>query len=241
MENARVYLSLIIPAYNEAGHLRATLRTAREYFEKQTYSAEIIVVDDGSTDGTADVAQATLDDVRVISYQPNRGKGHAVKTGMLAATGDYRVFYDADASTPIDQLEKLWPQFEAGADIVIGSRSMPGSQVEIHQSWMRENMGRAFNRLLRMFNLTSFPDTQCGFKGFTAAACEVVFPRQTINGFAFDAELLFIAIKHGLRVEQVPVKWINCPDSSVHVATDAPRMLAELLTIRAKNARGLYE
>lgn len=235
-----MHLSLIIPAYNETGRIEKSLRLAQSYFASRDYTSEIVVVDDGSTDGTGKLVRAAFPEVRLIAYTPNRGKGRAVKEGMLAATGAYRVFYDADASTPIEELGKLWPLFDAGADVVIGSRSLPESQVEVHQAWYRENMGRMYNRALRLLGLTRFPDTQCGFKGFTAAACETVFPRQTIDHFSFDAELLYIAAKHGLRIEQVPVRWVNEPHSRVNPVWDALQMLSDLRLILRNDRRGAY-
>jgi dolichyl-phosphate beta-glucosyltransferase len=241
-------VSLIIPAYNEAGRIGATLRDVLGYLRQQDYASEVLVVDDGSTDATADavrdaIAERGGDDappLRLIAYMPNRGKGHAVKTGMLEARGARRVFYDADGSTPIGELGRMYACFEEGADVVIGSRALPESDVAIRQAWYRESMGRLFNKLMRLAVGLPYPDTQCGFKGFTAKACAVLFPRQTIDGFSFDAELLCIARLHGLRIEQVPVRWLNSGDSSVRLVRDSVRMLRELWQIRLNRARGLY-
>ncbi len=236
-----MHLSIIIPAYNEQDRIVATLDQLTQYLSQQSYDWEIIVVDDGSGDATVQtVNDQNAPNTRVIAYQPNRGKGHAVRTGMQDATGDYRIFYDADASTPIDQVEKLWPLFEQGADIVIGSRSMKESDVQVHQAWYRENMGRIYNVLLRMLALTRFPDTQCGFKGFTKHACDIVFPRQTIEGFAFDAELLHIARIHKLTIAQVPVTWINSPHTTLNATTDSFSMILETFRIRWNAIRGRY-
>lgn len=236
-----MHLSLVIPAYNEANRIGETLRQAGVYLARQEFSSEIVVVDDGSDDATADVAREAWPDVRLLSCRPNRGKGHAVRSGMLAALGAYRVFYDADASTPIEELEKLWPHFRDGADVVIGSRSLAESKVEVHQAWYRERMGRVFNLLLRLFGLTHFPDTQCGFKGFTAEAAETVFARQTVEGFSFDAEILYIAQRHNLRIDQVPVRWINCPRTRVRAVTDSYGMFREMMRIRWNAFRGRYD
>jgi dolichyl-phosphate beta-glucosyltransferase len=235
-----VRLSIVIPAYNEDERIGSTIKAIDAYRAKLDYDSEVIVVDDGSTDNTVAVVHDADPDVQIISYSPNRGKGHAVRAGMTAAKGDYRLFYDADASTPIEEVGKLWPRFDAGADIVIGSRSLPESDVQIHQPWYRENMGRAFNGIIRALGVTRFHDTQCGFKAFTAQACNVVFPRQTIERFSFDAELLYIAEKHQLRVEQLPIRWINCPHTSVNPLTDSARMFWDALTIRFKDLAGRY-
>ncbi|MBI4556183.1 MAG: glycosyltransferase family 2 protein [Candidatus Hydrogenedentes bacterium] len=235
-----MHLSLVIPAYNEEKRIGETLRGACAYLAAQQYNSEIIVVDDGSRDATRALVEREFPRIRVVSYQPNCGKGHAVKKGMMAATGDFRVYFDADASTPIEELEKLWPRFEAGADIVIGSRALPNSDVQLHQTWYRENMGRFYNVILRTLGLTRFRDTQCGFKGYTAPATQIVFPRVTFSSYSFDAEALFIAELHGLRIEEVPVRWINSPHTRVNPITDASRMLRDILTIRQKARQGQY-
>jgi len=234
-------LSVIIPAYDEADRIRETLNTLEYYFDQQDYAAEILVVLDGCTDATEQIVQAEFPKVQRLAYTPNRGKGHAVRTGMLAAQGDYRLFYDADSSTPIEEVEKLWAVFDDGADVVIGSRSLPESNVAKRQAWYRQTMGRIYNRILRLFRLTSFPDTQCGFKGFTAQACEEVFPRQTVEGFGFDVELLFIAAHQGLRVEQVPVTWINSPQSKVNPISHSFGMIFDSLRIRRNGQLGRYD
>ncbi|GMW00596.1 MAG: hypothetical protein AMXMBFR84_17330 [Candidatus Hydrogenedentota bacterium] len=234
-------LSVIIPAYNEADRIGSTLTAYLAYLNKQSYRFEIIVVDDGSKDGTTDVVRNSFPGVQVIGYYPNRGKGHAVRTGLQAAAGAFRLFSDADASTPIEEIEKFWPCFERGAEVVIGSRSLPESDVEVHQAWYREGMGRVFNAMVRALRLSDFTDTQCGFKAFTANACEVILPRQTIDGFAFDAEMLYIASKHNLRIEQVPVHWINSPKSRVNPITDSSAMIGEIVGIRVRDWRGAYD
>ncbi len=233
-------LSIIIPAYNEELRLTPTLTTLQEYLAKQDYEGKIIVVDDGSTDGTAALVTDSFPEVILISYAPNRGKGHAVKTGMLQADADYALFYDADAATPIDEVEKIWASIEHGAEVVIGSRSLPDSQVEIHQPWYRECMGRIYNLILRCFGLTTLIDTQCGFKCFSRKAREIIFPRQTIDGFSFDIELLHIAHCHDLKVGEVPVRWLNDADSKVNPIIDSSKMFIEICAIRIKSLRGAY-
>ena len=235
-----MHLSLVIPAYNEELRIGATLERARGYLARQDYDSEIIVVDDGSRDETAAVVDA-FDGVKLVRLDRNRGKGAAVRRGMLEeATGAFRFYYDADASTPIEEVEACWPRFAGGADIVIGSRALAASRIEIRQAWYREHMGRVYNLILRAMGLTRFLDTQCGFKGFTAQATEVCFLRQTLDGFSFDAELLHIAAMHGLRIDEIPVRWLNSPKSRVNPVTDSTRMFLDLLRVRANAAAGRY-
>jgi glycosyltransferase involved in cell wall biosynthesis len=211
-----------------------------DYFERQPYETEIIVVDDGSLDNTARLVQHYFPAVRVISYPANRGKGYAVKTGMLAAGGEIRLYYDADGSTPITEIDRIWQLLDGGADIVIGSRSLPDSHVELRQNPMREFMGRTFNRIVRLILGEPFIDTQCGFKAFTADAAQKVFTLQTLDRFCFDTELLYIARKKSLRVAELPVRWLNCPGSSVAIVGDSAQMLKHLFKIRLNAVRGKY-
>ncbi len=232
--------SLVIPAYNEERRITMTLDRAEAYFARQDYDSEIIVVSDGSQDTTAELVRSLYPKVRVIEYSPNRGKGYAVKAGMLAATGEFRAFCDADGSTPIEEVDGLWKRFSAGADIVIGSRSLPESNVEVRQHPIREGMGRTFNVFVKVLLGLPYIDTQCGFKGFTAHAAQVVFPRQRRNRFSFDAELLYIAHKHGLRVDELPVCWINSPQSRVKIVHDSLDMLRGIVRIRFSDLAGKY-
>ncbi len=239
-------LSLVIPAYNEAGRIERTLRHVLQYFDAQPYSAEVIVVDDGSTDATAGIIRAFhtpyRTPVHLHQLSENRGKGAAVKAGMLeVAQGEFRIFFDADGSTPIEEVEKLWPLLDSGVDVVLASRSLPDSQVEVHQAKYREAMGRVFNRILHILKLTSFIDTQCGFKAFSATATEQLFRRQTLDGFSFDVELLHIAEKLELRIEEIPVRWRNSRASRVNPVTDSMRMFWDLLVIRYRDWKHVYD
>lgn len=236
-----VHLTVIFPAYNEARRIGPTLHDAETYLARQPYESEIIVVDDGSLDATSQTIRESFPHVRLISYQPNCGKGHAVKVGMQHAQGDYCLFSDADGSTPIQEWEKLWPHFEAGADVVIGSRSMPRSNVEVRQHVIRETMGRVFNLFVKTLVMGGYIDTQCGFKGFTRRSIEVVFPRQRLDGFSFDTEILFVAHKYGLRVDQVPIRWRNAARSRVHIFSDSLRMFRDLFRIRLNDWLGRYK
>lgn len=238
-------LSVVIPAYNEAMRIEKTLVHVLRYLEEQPYSAEVIVVDDGSRDATFGVVRNMRTPYRtrlhIHQFKANRGKGAAVRAGMLeVARGAYRLFYDADASTPIEELEKVWAAFDEGVDIVIGSRSLPESVVEVHQAPYREFMGRTFNSILKKLKLTDFVDTQCGFKAFTEAATATTFSRQTLERFSFDVELLFIAARHGLTIREVPIRWINSPTSRVNPLRDSSRMFADLFLIHYRNWKNLY-
>jgi dolichyl-phosphate beta-glucosyltransferase len=235
-----IHVSFVIPAYNEANRIGSTLRRMCDYFAGQKYTHEIIVVDDGSVDSTADVVRREYSSARVMTHQPNQGKGYAVKRGMLAARGRYRFYYDADGSTPIAELDKAWPLFEKGADIVIGSRSLPESDVQVRQNLMRQSMGRTYNKIVKLLLREKMIDTQCGFKGFTAESTETVFRRQTMTGFAFDAELLYIARKHRLRIAEMPIRWLNSPDSRVSMFRDSLNMLTDVLRVRLRDWRGAY-
>jgi len=229
-----------VPAYNEENRLGSTLERITEYLGQQDYTSEIVVVDDGSQDRTSEVAKAVSPDILVIRNEPNRGKGYSVKRGMLAAHGDFRLFSDADLSTPIEEVEKFWPFFDQGYDVVIASRALPGSQVEIHQNWFREMCGRAFNKVVKTIAMAQFSDTQCGFKAFTAKASEMLFSRQTISGWVFDTEILFIGRKHKLKMIDVPIVWRNSPNSRLNMARDSAKIFWELLSVRWKNLQGKY-
>jgi len=202
-------ISIVIPAYNEEKRLPATLDKIREYLQASRWDfAEIVVVDDGSRDGTVRVARQA--GVRVIGNPGNRGKGYAVKHGMLEARGEHVLYTDADLSSPIGELEKLWDAAaRAGAQVAIGSRAVDRSLVGVHQPRARELVGRLFNLVMRMVTGLPFRDTQCGFKLFEARAAREIFPRQRLDGFGFDVEVLFIARRLGYRALEVPVRWDN--------------------------------
>jgi dolichyl-phosphate beta-glucosyltransferase len=233
-------LSVVIPAYNEKSRLPATLATIAPYLRAAHPDHEIVVVDDGSTDGTADVARAAqLPSLSVIGYAPNRGKGHAVRRGMLAARGARRLITDADLSTPIEDLEHLQAALDAGADVAIGSRALPTSNVVLRQPWYREGMGRLFNVFVRGLVLPGLYDTQCGFKLFTAPAAESAFTQARLDGFSFDVETLYIARRRGLRIAEVGVTWRN--DEATHVGwRRGGQAFLDLVRIRANAVRGRY-
>lgn len=233
-------LSIVIPAYNEAQRLPRTLLRLREYLAARALAAEIVVADDGSRDATARVAtEAGGPDTVVLTGGPNRGKGHAVRRGMLAARGALRLMTDADLSTPIEELASLEQKLGQGYDVVIASRAAAGARIEVRQPFFREAAGRVFNGLVRLVAVPGIQDTQCGFKLFTAAAAEACFGPARLDGFSFDVEALFIARKRGLRIAEVPVIWRNDEATRVSAAGGAAAF-ADLLRIRANELRGRY-
>lgn len=228
-----MHLSFIIPAYNEAERIAPSLRVAVEYFASVDYQAEVIVVDDGSRDATASVvARFESEGVRLLRQPANRGKGAAVRRGMLEATGRYRIFSDADFSTPVTETPKLLDRLGA-VDVVIGSRALDSSTIREHQPWYREAMGKLFNRLVQMLLVPGIHDTQCGFKGFTAEAAYEIFSHAKIDGFSFDVEALFLARRLGFTIEEIPVEWYNDRRSTLDPVSDSIAMVRELLRIRA--------
>ena len=212
-------LSVIVPAYNEELRLPKTLKKIDGYLRKQSYSYEILVVDDGSKDKTGEVAESfreKIKNLRAISYKENKGKGYAVRLGMLQAKGDYRLFTDADNSAPIEQIEKFWPEFEKGFEIVIGSKLIEGAVIGLPRSWWRIILTKGFNLLRKIIlNLWEIKDTQAGFKCFKKEAAERIFPECKINGFAFDIEILILARRNGFYIKEVPLYCKNYPESRV--------------------------
>jgi dolichyl-phosphate beta-glucosyltransferase len=227
-------ISIVIPAYNEGHRLPATLDRIERYLHQTGMAAEVIVSNDGSRDDTADVVRrhaSRWPQLRLVSVDQNAGKGAAVQRGMAEARGRYRIFSDADLSVPIDDLDKLLRPLRGGAGVAIASRALRGSEVEVHQPWYRETMGKIFNKLVRIFVLGGVKDTQCGFKAFSAEAAERVFPALQTRGFGFDVEVLYRAQHAGYKIVEVPTRWINSPQSRVHPIRDSMAMFLELLAI----------
>ena len=232
-------LSVVIPAFNEAQRLPATLERVRAYLAARGAPFEVLVVDDGSTDGTASVARAAGGPVHVLRHEANRGKGHAVRAGMLAVQGARRLMTDADLSTPIEELARLEQELDRGFDVAIGSRAVPGARIEVHQPAYREAMGRLFNRLAQALLLPGVHDTQCGFKLFTAEAASAAFGACRLDGFSFDVEALYVARRRGLRIAELPVVWRNDVATRVGLAGGAWAFL-DLVRIKLAAARGGY-
>ncbi len=212
----------------------------REYLDAWGHAYEIVVVDDGSGDATAERARAAGGDaLTVVSNETNRGKGYSVRRGMLLARGERRLMSDADLSTPIEELPQLVARMDEGFDVVIASRALPGSRIEIHQPWYRENSGRVFNLLVRALALPDIHDTQCGFKLFSAAAARESFEAASLDGFCFDVEVLYIARRRGFKIAEIPVTWRN--DAASRVGTFQGFLaFLDLVRIRARTLAGRY-
>ena len=233
----RMELSIVIPAKNEAKRLPATLHAINDYMQHSSRSVEVIVVDDGSTDDTAQVAKSIMPNVRLITHEKNMGKGAAVRTGMIAAEGEWRYLCDADLSTPISELDHLLT-YANRADVIIGSRNVPGSTVTRHQSWWKEVLGHGGNIVIQLLLLPGIHDSQCGFKLFNARTVKI-FHLQRQERWGYDFEVLFLARKLGWRIAEVPVQWVNDPRSTVK-PLDYIKTLTELFTIRMNAWMGRY-
>jgi len=235
-------LSIVIPAYNEERRLPDTLRRIRAYVEAKRVEAEVIVVDDGSTDRTAAIvmeARMSWPALRLVRNDSNRGKGYSVRHGVLEARGRIVLFTDADLSAPIEEADKLLAVL-GPYEMAIGSRAVDRSLIEVHQSRVRELAGIIFNKIVRAVTGVAFEDTQCGFKAFLRAPTRIVFEQQRTSWFGFDPEILFLAKRHGLRVAEIPVRWAHNPDSKVRMFSDSLRMFTEVLKIRWNWVLGRY-
>ncbi|MBN2385163.1 glycosyltransferase family 2 protein [bacterium] len=240
MTEDTVHISIIIPARNEEKRLPSTLDKLRDYASASSSNHEILVVDDGSTDRTRSIAQQYAPLVKVLLNEQNVGKGASVKKGVFAASGELIIFMDADMSVPIEFLEPMVQALDGGFDLVIGSRRTSGAAIVVHQPWLREKLGQLFNLFIRLLQLSTISDTQCGFKGFKRQAALEIFKRQTTGKFAFDIELIHIAQKHDLSIKELPVNWFNSPETKVTPLIDPFLMLLDLLKIRFNSWRGSY-
>jgi dolichyl-phosphate beta-glucosyltransferase len=234
------YLSVVVPAYNEEVRIRPTLDRLAEYYGAQSYTWHVTIVSDGSSDATEQIVEEfakSHPQFSLQAYKPNRGKGHAVRQGMLLAAGELVLFCDADMATPQEETEKLLAHMREGADIAIGSRPLRESKLEKHQPWLREMMGRSSNLLIQWLAVRGIHDTQCGFKMFTNKAAREVFTRCSLNGFSFDFEALMIARDLGFRIDEVPIRWAHQEGSKVVFWRDYPRALKDLVALRMKGKR----
>ncbi len=238
------YLSVVIPAYDEAQRIVPTLRACHEWLSAQGFEYEILVVDDGSKDATRAVVTGVareLPHIGIIESFPNRGKGHVVRVGMLTALGKVRLFMDADNATPITELPKLLRAIESGADVAIGSRRAAGAVTRKAAPWYRRAWSKLANRVVQAGLLEGIEDTQCGFKLFTAEAAETIFRRCKIPGWAFDLEALALARRLGLRIAEIPVEWTDDRRTKINPIRDAFRITREFLKIRRAFRRGDYD
>lgn len=236
------FLSIVIPAHNEESRLPGTLEAIHTFLLKQSYSAEILVIENGSADRTYEVASqycSSIPELKVI-HMEERGKGLAVKYGMLEAAGDYRFFCDADLSMPIDEVNRFLPPAIPEVEITIGSREVVGA-VRYNEPAYRHFVGRVFNTMVRLVALPNLQDTQCGFKCFRADIARDIFPLQQFKGMSFDAEILFIATMRGYKIIEIPIPWYFNSDSRVRLFKDSIQMGLDLLTIRRNARNGLYD
>jgi glycosyltransferase involved in cell wall biosynthesis len=238
-----IHLSVVIPAYNETARIGSTLEKVLQFLRSRSERGEVLIVDDGSTDETAQVVEQVCreaPEARLLRNPGNRGKGYAVRNGMLQARGEYLLFSDADLSSPITEADRLLEPLQSGYDVVFGSRALKPEWIFPRQPWLRQTAGKAFNLFVRGLTGLPFHDTQCGFKAFRRAAAQAIFPLQTIPGFGFDVEILYIARKLGYRVLEVPVHWANDARTKVRPFRDGSRMFGDLLRIRWNDWKGKY-
>lgn len=228
-------VSVIMPTYNAGARIGVAIGSVLTQSHRDV---ELIVVDDGSTDATVRIVEDFAADhpgVELISYQPNRGKGYAVRTGVMRATRELVLFSDADLATPIEEVETLWERVGAGADVAIGSRMVAGSQLRVRQPWYRELAGRSFNRMAQLMATPGIVDTQCGFKLFHGPAARDIFSRMSEDGFGFDIEVLLLALRLDYGVAEVPVEWRHCEGSKVRLLRDSARMFSTLVRVRRRH------
>ena len=233
-------LTIVIPAYNEAERLPRSLMRIIDWASGQRLTVDLLVVDDGSVDDTARIAEETVGDklpLTVLRNEPNRGKGFSVRRGMSEARGDCVLFTDADLSTPIEEADRLLAAIAQGADVAIGSRGMTASAVQVHQPWWREKSGQLFGLLVQLLVLPGIHDSQCGFKCFRHEAAKKISRHQTLESWAFDVEVLLIARKLGYDVAEIPIRWVNDPNTKVAILSDGPRMLIDMVRARLRHRR----
>ncbi len=225
-------ISIVIPAYNEEFRIGTTLEKIQIYMNSNHQNYEIIVVDDGSKDKTINVVKSFNESIKIIRQERNQGKGAAVRRGILEASGDIRLFTDADLSTPIYEIEKVIKWHNEGFEVCIGSRALQSELIKEHQPFYREFMGKTFNKMVQFLVVKGIRDTQCGFKSFTAEAARKIFSNCKINGFAFDVEAVYLASKFNFKIKEIPIEWYNDDRSKLNPITDSSRMFFEILKIR---------
>ena len=237
-EKRKEFISVVIPAYNESERILSTITSIDEYCERRFQCFEIIVVNDGSRDDTREVVLREKEktaSLRYEGYEENSGKGYAVRRGVMVSAGDIILVSDADLSTPIEEVEKLLAHYDEGCDIIIGSRALAESDIVVEQPWWRQFMGKTFNAFVRSLLYMDFKDTQCGFKLFRGACRKDIFERTSVDRFAYDVEILYLARKAGYKIKEVPIRWFNSPDSKVNPVIDSLQMLKDLIKLRLRN------
>lgn len=234
-------LSLIIPAYNEEKLIRGTISQFMAFLDKKGYSWEIIVANDGSRDKTSQIVRSfNSPKIKLVALEKNQGKGAALKAGFLKAEGDYQIFSDADLSVPIETIEPFMQKLK-NYDLVIASRRVKGAEIKVHQPWLRENMGRVFTALTQVITGSSIVDFTCGFKGFRKNAAKQIFGKSLISRWAYDAEIVFLAEKKGLKILQHPVSWVNRKDTRVRLNKVVLESLRDLVRIRIFDMQDKYD
>jgi len=242
MTKAVPTLSILVPSFNEEVRLPQTLKSIADYIQTSNLQTEVLVIDDGSTDGTARIAETfrgSIPGLRVLSNGTNRGKGYSVRSGALEARGDYLLFTDADLSAPIEEASKLLSALQT-YDVAIGSRAMNRNLIEVHESAFREFAGIVFNKIVRFMLRLPFVDTQCGFKAFRREKCRAIFEQQTIERFGFDPELLYLARHRGLSIVEIPVRWSHSPATKINMMRDSLQMFLDVFIIRWNALTGRY-
>jgi dolichyl-phosphate beta-glucosyltransferase len=241
-DNQKPFLSIVVPAYNEETRLPGSLQAIVDFVAHKTYAVEVLVVDNNSCDRTGQIIEEFAEKFSFVRgiVERTQGKGAAVRSGMLAARGEYRFICDADLSMPIEEVDKFLPPHLEGYDIAIASREAPGA-VRYEEPWYRHLMGRVFNTIVRLFAVHGLQDTQCGFKMFRAEVAESLFPLQTMNGWSFDVEILYAARRWGYTIVEVPINWYYKNNTRIHPIRDSLDMFAEVFKIRRNGQRGLYK
>jgi len=236
--------SIVIPAYNESARIRGTIEKILVHIQRQGWDAEVLVVNDGSTDDTARLVQSYAAEnpaLRLLHNPGNRGKGYSVRHGMLHANGEVILFSDADLSSPIEEADKLFAAVNSGADVAMGSRWLRAELQTQRQPLYRQLLGRIFNLALRILLGLQYRDTQCGFKAFTRRAAQTIFPLQHIERWGFDPEILYLARKFGLKIQELPVQWAHRDGTRINPLRDGIRMFVEILKIRWYSITGKYD
>jgi dolichyl-phosphate beta-glucosyltransferase len=237
-----IYLSIVVPVYNEENRVEKCISALNAYLSSKNFSSEVIFVDDGSKDKTIDRIKSLTPSFKyqIVSYPANRGKGYAVKLGMQTAAGSYRLFIDADMSTPIEELDKFLPMLDEAKHVLIGTRKSKGARVLKRQPFWRQKLGEVFTLLSNVLVVANVTDFTCGFKIFSATAADTIFRRQRIDRWGFDTEIVFLAAKFGYKIYEVPVVWTNDSATKVNLWKDVGRSLTDLIRIRTNDLRGLY-